>query len=167
MRWRLRPHAGMHAHAWACARPGARDKAKACYPAPSPEEFWAGVLKTARPLECEKMSPIRVSGKVLLESSENKSMLRKRSVAESDMGRRRTMSTPVKPLDNMSKNLTNEERALREQAEEGIIPDRGRESRMETPAIMTKNTAAGHYWKKILERMEGLEIMDEKLSAAV
>lgn len=77
------------------------------------------------------------------------------------------MPTPVKSLDNMSKNLTNEERALREQAEEGIIPDRGRESRMEKPAIMTKNAVAGHYWKKILERMEGLVILDDLDSDAL
>lgn len=51
------------------------------------------------------------------------------------------MPTPVKALENMSKNLTDEERQLREQAEEGVIPDRGRESRMEEPAIMTKNPA--------------------------
>ena len=66
------------------------------------------------------------------------------------------MPTPVKSLDNMNKNLTNEERQIREQAVEGVIPGRGRESRMEKPAIMTKNAAAGRYWKKILERMDGL-----------
>ena len=77
------------------------------------------------------------------------------------------MPTPVKSLDNMNKNLTNEERALREQAEEGVIPDRGRESRMEKPAIMTKNAAAGRYWKKILERMEGLVILDDLDSDAL
>lgn len=77
------------------------------------------------------------------------------------------MPTPVKSLDNMNKNLTNEERQLREQAEEGVIPDRGRESRMEKPAIMTKNTAAGRYWRKILERMEGLVILDDLDSDAL
>ena len=77
------------------------------------------------------------------------------------------MPTPVKSLDNMNKNLTNEERALREQAEEGVIPDRGRESRMEKPAIMTKNAAAGRYWKKILERMDGLVILDDLDSDAL
>lgn len=77
------------------------------------------------------------------------------------------MPTPVKSLDNMSKNLTNEERELREQAEEGVIPDRGRESRMEKPAIMTKNAAAGLYWKKILERMKGLVILDDLDSDAL
>lgn len=53
------------------------------------------------------------------------------------------MPTPVKALENMSKNLTDEERQLREQAEEGVIPDRGRESRMEEPAIMTKTRLPG------------------------
>ena len=77
------------------------------------------------------------------------------------------MPTPVKALENMSKNLTDEERQLREQAEEGVIPDRGRESRMEEPAIMTKNAAAGRYWKKILERMDGLVILDDLDSDAL
>ena len=77
------------------------------------------------------------------------------------------MPTPVKSLDNMNKNLPNEERQIREQAEEGVIPDRGRESRMEKPAIMTKNAASGRYWKKILERMDGLVILDDLDSDAL
>ena len=77
------------------------------------------------------------------------------------------MPTPVKALENMSKNLTDEERQLREQAEEGVIPDRGRESRMEEPAIMTKNPAARRYWRKVLERMEGLVILDDLDSDAL
>ena len=77
------------------------------------------------------------------------------------------MPTPVKALDNMSKNLTEEERQRRQQAEEGVIPDRGRESRMEKPALMTKNAAAGRYWRKVLERMDGLVILDDLDSAAL
>lgn len=77
------------------------------------------------------------------------------------------MPTPVKALDNMSKNLTEEERQLRQEAEEGVIPDRGRESRMEKPAIMTKNAAAGRYWRKVLERMDGLVILDDLDSDAL
>ena len=77
------------------------------------------------------------------------------------------MPTPVKALDNMSKNLTDQERQLRQEAEEGVIPDRGRESRMEKPAIMTKNAAAGRYWKKVLERMDGLVILDDLDSDAL
>lgn len=77
------------------------------------------------------------------------------------------MPTPVKSLDNMRKNLTEEERQLREQAEEGVIPDRGRESRMEKPAIMTKNAVAGRYWRKVLERMDGMVILDDLDSDAL
>lgn len=77
------------------------------------------------------------------------------------------MPTPPKALDNMNKNLTDEERQLREQAEQGVIPDRGRESRMERPALMTKNAAAGRYWKKVLERMDGLVILDDLDSDAL
>ena len=77
------------------------------------------------------------------------------------------MPTPAKALDNMSKNLTDEERRLREQAEEGVIPDRGRESRFEKPAIMTGNPAAGRYWRKVLERMDGLVILDDLDSDAL
>ncbi len=77
------------------------------------------------------------------------------------------MPTPAKPLENMNKNLTDEERQLREQAEEGVIPDRGRESRMEKPAIMAKNAAAGRYWRKVLERMDGLVILDDLDSDAL
>ena len=77
------------------------------------------------------------------------------------------MPTPVKSLDNMSKNLTDEERQLREEAEAGVMPDRGREASLEKPAIMVKNTAAGRYWKKVLERMDGLVILDDLDSDAL
>lgn len=71
------------------------------------------------------------------------------------------MPTPPKAVENMTKNLTSEERERREQAEEGVLPDRGREVRLERPAIMAKNAAAGRYWKKVLSRMDGLVILDD------
>lgn len=77
------------------------------------------------------------------------------------------MPTPAKALDNMTKNLTDEERNLREQAEVGVMPDRGRESKLEKPAIMTKNPTAGRYWRKVLERMDGLVILDDLDSDAL
>ena len=77
------------------------------------------------------------------------------------------MPTPPKMLEGMTKNLTDEERVIREQAETGVIPDRGRESKLEKPAIMTKNAAAGRYWKKVLERMRGLVILDDLDSDAL
>ena len=77
------------------------------------------------------------------------------------------MPTPAKALDNMTKKLTSEERELREQAEAGVMPDRGRESNLEKPAIMAKNPAAGRYWRKVLERMDGLVILDDLDSDAL
>lgn len=77
------------------------------------------------------------------------------------------MPTPPKSVENMEKNLTTEEREIREQAEQGVIPDRGRLSKLEKPAIMTKNAAAGRYWKKVLERMNGLVILDDLDSDAL
>lgn len=77
------------------------------------------------------------------------------------------MPTPPKMLDGMNKNLTREEREIRERAEEGVIPDRGREVRLERPAIMAKNAAAGRYWKKVLMRMDGLVILDDLDSDAL
>lgn len=77
------------------------------------------------------------------------------------------MPTPPKALEHMSKNLTEEERQLRERAEEGVLPDRGREANLEKPAIMTKNPAAGRYWKKVLARMDGLVILDDLDSDAL
>lgn len=38
---------------------------------------------------------------------------------------------------------------------------------MEKPAIMTKNAAAGRYWKKVLDRMDGLVILDDLDSDAL
>lgn len=77
------------------------------------------------------------------------------------------MPTLPKAVDNMTKNLTAEERALREQAEKCVIPDRGREVRLGRPAIMTKNAAAGRYWKKVQDRMRGLFILDDLDSDAL
>ena len=77
------------------------------------------------------------------------------------------MPTPPKPVDNMTKKLTEEERELRAQAEEGILPAREQEVKLEKPAIMTKNAAAGRYWRKVLSRMEGLSILDDLDSDAL
>ena len=38
---------------------------------------------------------------------------------------------------------------------------------MERPALMTRNAAAGRYWKKVLERMDGLVILDDLDSDAL
>ena len=77
------------------------------------------------------------------------------------------MATAPKLSENMDKHMTAEERASRAEAEAGVIPDRGRESRMEQPAIMKANPAAKRYWEKILERMDGLVILDDLDSDAL
>lgn len=77
------------------------------------------------------------------------------------------MPTPAKAMENMTKKLTREERELREQAERDVIPDRGREGKLEKPAVMKGNAAAGRYWKKVLERMDGLVILDDLDSDAL
>lgn len=77
------------------------------------------------------------------------------------------MPTQPKLGEDMTKHMTQAEQEERAQAEEGVIPDRGREVQLEMPAIMKKNTAAGRYWKKVLERMEGLVILDDLDSDAL
>lgn len=77
------------------------------------------------------------------------------------------MPTLPKLGEDMSRHMTREEREEREKAESEVIPDRGGEVRLEKPALMTKNAAAGRYWKKVLARMEGLVILDDLDSDAL
>lgn len=71
------------------------------------------------------------------------------------------MPTAAKALDNMSKKLTTEERNLRAQAERDVIPDRGGEPKLNPPPIMAGIPGASGFWKRVLERMEGLVILDD------
>lgn len=71
------------------------------------------------------------------------------------------MATSPKLSENMEKHLTAEEKEARAEAESGVIPDRGREICLEQPAIMKANQSAKRYWEKILDRMEGLVILDD------
>ncbi len=77
------------------------------------------------------------------------------------------MPTPVKSSANMSKHMSQADREARESAENEVTPDRGREAKLVKPAIMTKNAAAGRYWKNVLQRMEGLAILDDLDSDAL
>lgn len=137
--------------AWARARPDTLGTSLRLGGTPGLKKFRGHPCKTSRPLECEKISPMEIPALCWAGLTQEV----------------RSMPTPPKALEHMSKNLTEEERQLRQQAEEGVIPDRGRESRMEKPAIMTKNTAAGRYWRKVLERMDGLAILDDLDSDAL
>ncbi|MCI8537756.1 MAG: phage terminase small subunit P27 family [Oscillospiraceae bacterium] len=77
------------------------------------------------------------------------------------------MPSAVKRSENLVKHLTQAQREARQQAEEEVLPDRGREPQLVKPAIMTRNAAAGRYWRNILARMEGLDILDDLDSDAL
>lgn len=77
------------------------------------------------------------------------------------------MPTPSKAMDNMSKKMTAEERELRAQAENDVIPDRGGHVNLKPPPIMTGIPGASGFWKSTLKRMEGLAILDDLDSDAL
>ena len=77
------------------------------------------------------------------------------------------MPTPAKASENMSKHMTRAEQEARAAAEAGTVPDRGGQVELKPPAIMTSNAAAKRYWKAVLERMEGLVILDDLDSDAL
>ncbi len=71
------------------------------------------------------------------------------------------MPTAAKAADNMTKHLTRTEREAREQAEDGVLPDRGRKPELKKPAIVRSNKRANAYWNQILKQMEGLVLLDD------
>ena len=71
------------------------------------------------------------------------------------------MPTAAKPTENMSKHLTQAERAVREEAEAAVLPDRGREAKLKKPAIVSSSKRANAYWNQILKQMEGLVLLDD------
>lgn len=71
------------------------------------------------------------------------------------------MPTAAKPTENMTKHLTREEREAREEAEAGVLPDRGREAKLKKPAIVSSNKRANAYWNQTLKQMEGLVLLDD------
>jgi len=71
------------------------------------------------------------------------------------------MPTAAKPSENMTKHMTQTEREAREQAEAGVLPDRGREPKLKKPAIVSSNRRANAYWNQILKQMDGLVLLDD------
>ena len=71
------------------------------------------------------------------------------------------MPTAPKALENIEKNLTNQERQLRAEAEAACIPDRGGHVKLKPPPIMAGISGASGFWKRTLERMQGLAILDD------
>lgn len=68
------------------------------------------------------------------------------------------MPTPTKTLDAMSKKLTCDEKAARQEAEAAVIPDRG-EVILKKPSWLTGR--GRKYWDSVLERMHGTAILDD------
>lgn len=71
------------------------------------------------------------------------------------------MPTAAKPAENMTKHLTRGEREAREEAEAGVLPDRGGKLELKKPAIVRSNKRANAYWNQILKQMKGLVLLDD------
>jgi len=69
--------------------------------------------------------------------------------------------TPAKAMENMTKNLTAEERARREQAEAAVLPDRGGKVKLKKPPFVAHDRRANGYWNQIVKRLEGLSLLDD------
>lgn len=69
------------------------------------------------------------------------------------------MPANVKHSDNLEKHLTKAEMRVRQEAEAAYLPDRP--ASLKTPRSLSKDPAAKRYWKSILERMDGLAILDD------
>lgn len=70
------------------------------------------------------------------------------------------MPKPPKTLNNMEKHLTQAEREAREAAEVAVLPDRVRVE-LKPPKYVKADKTAKKYWASILERMEGLSLLDD------
>lgn len=71
------------------------------------------------------------------------------------------MPTAAKPVENMTKHLTQGEREVREQVEAAVLPDRGGKIDLKKPAIVRSNQRANAYWKQTLKQMKGLVLLDD------
>lgn len=67
------------------------------------------------------------------------------------------MPTPPKRLENSTKHWTNAEKERREAAEKGLTRDR---VRLIMPRRVKDDQVACAYWKATLQRMKGLELLD-------
>lgn len=68
------------------------------------------------------------------------------------------MGTPVVRGENQTKHLTLEEKAARANAEAGVIPERI--ANLDKPP-KGMEVASKSYWKDIIGRMDGLQILDD------
>lgn len=68
------------------------------------------------------------------------------------------MGTPAVRGENLKKHLTLEEKAARAEAENGVIPERVAD--LEKPP-RGMDASARKYWREIVRRMDGLQILDD------
>ena len=71
------------------------------------------------------------------------------------------MPTQAKRTENMNQHLTDAEKAARQQAEAEVMPDRPEGANLKKPRLMGKDAAAARYWRVVLSRMDGLDILDD------
>ena len=69
------------------------------------------------------------------------------------------MPANVKSLENQEKHLTKAEVEARQAAEAETLP--ARTAQLKLPRTLNKDPGAKRYWKSILDRMEGLAILDD------
>ena len=69
------------------------------------------------------------------------------------------MSGNVKTVENMTKNMTLDERMARENAEAETLPNRV--SVLLPPSYLKKDKVAEKYWEVILSRMVGISLLDD------
>lgn len=69
------------------------------------------------------------------------------------------MPAKVRRMENVQTHLTREEIKAREEAEAEFIPDRT--ARLPIPRSLAGDEPARRYWKSIVERMEGLAVLDD------
>lgn len=69
------------------------------------------------------------------------------------------MPANVKASENIGKHLTKAEMQARKDAENAVMPDRGVPTKV--PKSLANDSPAKSYWKSILERMDGLGILDD------
>lgn len=76
------------------------------------------------------------------------------------------MPAQAKPLENMTKHLTEAERLARAAAEEATLPTRT-QVKLRMPAYVRRDKAAKAYWVATLSRMEGITLLDDLDSEAL
>lgn len=69
------------------------------------------------------------------------------------------MATPAKTLEQMAKHMTKEEREARAAAEGEVLPARPLDPER-PPKSLRGDNAARRYWRSILNKQEGLAILD-------